>query len=50
MENCIKSAPGAVFIGKHTQSLEGVGHGLVFSHVDEPATQAEMRKDEKHFL
>lgn len=39
-----------VLIGKHTESLEGVCHGLVFSHVNESSTQAEMREDEKHFL
>jgi len=33
-----------------TQSLEGVGHGLVLGHVDESSSQAEMREDEKHLL
>lgn len=33
-----------------TQSLEGVCHGLVFGHVDESSSQAEMREDEKHLL
>lgn len=41
---------GSVLIGSHTESLEGICHGLVFSHVDEASTQAEMREDEKHFL
>lgn len=34
----------------YTESLEGVCHGLVLSHVDEPSSQAEMREDEKHLL
>lgn len=33
-----------------TQSLEGISHGLVFGHVDESSSQAEMREDEKHLL
>lgn len=33
-----------------TQSLEGVCHGLVFCHVDESSSQAEMREDKKHLL
>lgn len=46
----VKSQLGCVLIGKRTESLEGVCHGLVFSHVNESSTQAEMREDEKHFL
>ncbi len=33
-----------------TESLESVCHGLVFGHVDESSSQAEMREDEKHLL
>lgn len=35
---------------KVTQSQEGVCHGLVFGHIDESSSQAEMREDEKHLL
>lgn len=33
-----------------TESLEGICHGLVLGHVNEPSSQAEVRKDEKHLL
>lgn len=34
----------------HTQSLKGVCHGLIFSHVDESSAETEMREDEENFL
>lgn len=36
--------------GLGTQSLEGICHGLVFGHIDESPSQAEVREDEKHLL
>jgi len=41
---------GASRCDPRTESLEGVGHGLVLGHVDEPSAQAEVREDEEHLL